>query len=80
MEFDGGMSVVAGFPSPLGDCLSITGGGSLLDNSIIKVSVPSRGLLIYNFRVGTPQIFRDIVSVPYRGLLIYNTIRQLSMK
>ena len=59
------------FPSPLGDCLSITEDprhGSIGTD----VSVPSRGLLIYNEPMEVFTDGKNIVSVPSRGLLIYN--------
>ena len=38
-----------------------------------SVSVPYRGLLIYNQREEA-KLFLNNVSVPYRGLLIYNLL------
>ena len=39
-----------------------------------QVSVPSRGLLIYNFYKACTDENECIVSVPSRGLLIYNSV------
>ena len=59
------------FPSPIGDCLSITNQDKH-DEGDRRVSVPYRGLLIYNLAILVLTI-GILVSVPYRGLLIYNT-------
>ena len=62
-----------GFPSPHGDCISQMDMRSA-SKSVVRVSVPSRGLHFSNHMLACWMMFSMIVSVPSRGLHFSNSL------